>query len=492
MADAVIMPKAGMAMEEGQIIKWLKQEGDKVETGEAILEIETDKVAMEVEAERSGVLLKITRGEGETVPVTEPIGYIGDEGEKVPDEAAGGAGGEEAGAAEKEAPSGSGAEPAASGAGDTGAGDTGAAGRAAAAAAAGTSDASEAAGGKPAATPWARTLAERHGIDLSSVQATGAHGEIKGRDVETAAEAGTGSTAGTAANATPVARRVAEQRGVDLSSVTGSGPQGRITKEDVLAAAERAPAGATPAPSQRAAAKAPSGPPAEGEAKRLSGMRRAIARNMQKSHETIPPVTLNSYANVSRLLEMRAEANEEDPDNKLSVNDFVLRATVEALRRHPGINATVDMEKEQIVEYGSVNLGVAVALPDGLIVPVVRQAETLSLRGLGARVRELASAARNRSIAAEQLEGGTFTVTNLGMYGITTFSAIINPPEAAILGVGSIEEQLVRNEDGSIGERKTLGLSLTIDHRVIDGAQGAEFLATLRTLLEHPIRFLAA
>jgi len=488
------MPKAGMAMEEGQIIKWLKQEGDKVETGEAILEIETDKVAMEVEAERSGVLLKITRGEGETVPVTEPIGYIGDEGEKVPDEAAGGAGGEETGAAEKKAPSGSGAEPAASGAG--GADDTGAAGRAASAAAAGTSDASEAAGGKPAATPWARTLAERHGIDLSSVQATGAHGEIKGRDVETAAEAGTGaaagSTAGAAANATPVARRVAEQRGVDLSSVTGSGPQGRITKEDVLAAAERAPAAATPAPSQRAAAKAPSGPPAEGEAKRLSGMRRAIARNMQKSHETIPPVTLNSYANVSRLLEMRAEANEEDPDNKLSVNDFVLRATVEALRRHPGINANVDMEKEQIVEYGTVNLGVAVALPDGLIVPVVRQAETLSLRGLGARVRELASAARNRSIAAEQLEGGTFTVTNLGMYGITTFSAIINPPEAAILGVGSIEEQLVRNEDGSIGERKTLGLSLTIDHRVIDGAQGAEFLATLRTLLEHPIRFLAA
>ncbi len=221
-------------------------------------------------------------------------------------------------------------------------------------------------------------------------------------------------------------------------------------------------------------------------------MRRAIARNMQRSHETIPPVTLNSYADVGRLLEMRAEANEEDPENKLSVNDFVLRATVEALRRHPGINATVDMENEQIIEHGTVNLGVAVALPDGLIVPVVRQAETLSLRGLGARVRELAAAARNRSIAAEQLEGGTFTVTNLGMYGITTFSAIINPPQVAILAVGSIEEQLVRTEDGSIGERKTLGLSLTIDHRVIDGAQGAEFLAALRTLLEHPIRFLAA
>ncbi len=487
MADAVIMPKAGMAMEEGQIIRWLKQEGDKVETGEAILEIETDKVAMEVEAERSGVLLKITRGEGETVPVTETIGYIGDEGEEVPEAAADAAGGEKAGAAEKEAPSGSDAEPAASGAGETGAGRG-----AAPAAAAGTSDASEAAGGKPAATPWARTLAERHGIDLSTVEATGAHGEIKGRDVETAAEAGTGAAAGAAANATPVARRVAEQRGVDLSSVTGSGPQGRITKEDVLAAAEKAPAGATPAPPQRAGAEAPSGPPAEGEAKRLSGMRRAIARNMQKSHETIPPVTLNSYADVSRLLEMRAEANEEDPENKLSVNDFVLRATVEALRRHPGINATVDMDNEQIVEYGTVNLGVAVALPDGLIVPVVRQAETLSLRGLGARVRELASAARNRSIAAEQLEGGTFTVTNLGMYGITTFSAIINPPQVAILGVGSIEEQLVRNADGSIGERKTLGLSLTIDHRVIDGAKGAEFLATLRTLLEHPIRFLAA
>jgi pyruvate dehydrogenase E2 component (dihydrolipoamide acetyltransferase) len=486
------MPKAGMAMEEGQIIKWLKQEGDKVETGEAILEIETDKVAMEVEAERSGVLLKITRGEGETVPVTEPIGYIGDEGEKVPEEAAGGAGGEQAGAAAKGAAQDASEAPAESGSGDTGAGR-----KAAPAAAAGTSDASKAAGGKFAATPWARTLAERHGIDLSSVHATGAHGEIKGRDVETAAAAGGGAEAGAAVNVTPVARRVAEQQGVDLSAVTGSGPQGRITKEDVLAAAEaaaeRGPEAATPAPSRRAPAQGPAGgPPAEGEAKRLSGMRRAIARNMQKSHETIPPVTLNSYADVRRLLEMRAEANEEDPDNKLSVNDFVLRATVEALRRHPEINATVDMEKEQIVEYGTVNLGVAVALPDGLIVPVVRQAETLSLRGLGARVRELASAARDRSIAAEQLEGGTFTVTNLGMYGITTFSAIINPPQVAILAVGSIEEQLVRNEDGSIGDRKTLGLSLTIDHRVIDGAQGAEFLATLRTLLEHPIRFLAA
>ena len=483
MADAVIMPKAGMAMEEGQIIRWLKQEGDKVETGEAILEIETDKVAMEVEAERSGVLLKITRGDGETVPVTEPIGYIGDEGEEVPEEAAGAAGGKDAGASAKEAPQEAGEQPAASGGGETG-------GRRAAAATAGTSDASDAAGGKPAATPWARTLAERHGIDLTTVEATGAHGEIKGRDVEKAAAAGAG--AGAAVNATPVARRVAEQQGVDLSAVTGSGPQGRITKEDVLAAAERGPAAAAPAPSRRAAEQAPSGPPAEGEPKRFSGMRRAIARNMQQSHGNIPPVTLNGYADVSRLLEMRAEANEEDPENKLSVNDFVLRATVEALRRHPGVNATVDMEKEQIVEYGTVNLGVAVAMPEGLMVPVIRQAETLSLRGLGAQVRELASAARNRSIAAEQLEGGTFTVTNLGMYGITTFTPIINPPQAAILGVGSIEEQLVRNEDGSIGERKTLGLSLTIDHRVIDGAQGAEFLATLRSLLEHPIRFLAA
>ncbi|MFO7780466.1 MAG: dihydrolipoamide acetyltransferase family protein, partial [Spirochaetia bacterium] len=430
-----------------------------------------DKVAMEVEAERSGVLLKITRGEGETVPVTETIGYIGDEGEEVPEEAAGAAGGSaKAGASAKEAPEEADEEPAASRSGDTGGGQG-----TAAAAPAGSSDASEAAGGKPAATPWARTLAERHGIDLSTVEATGAHGEIKGRDVEKAAAAGAGT--GAAVNATPVARRVAEQQGVDLSAVTGSGPQGRITKEDVLAAAERGPAAAAPA---------------EGEAKRFSGMRRAIARNMQQSHLNIPPVTLNGYADVSRLLEMRGEANEEDPENKLSVNDFVLRATVEALRRHPGVNATVDMDKEQIVEYGTVNLGVAVAMPDGLMVPVIRQAETLSLRGLGVRVRELASAARNRSIAAEQLEGATFTVTNLGMYGITTFTPIINPPQAAILGVGSIEEQLVRNEDGSIGERKTLGLSLTIDHRVIDGAQGAEFLATLRSLLEHPIRFLAA
>jgi pyruvate dehydrogenase E2 component (dihydrolipoamide acetyltransferase) len=489
------MPKAGMAMEEGQIIRWLKKEGDTVETGEPILEIETDKVAMEVEAERSGVLLKITRGDGETVPVTETIGYIGEEGEELPTEeapAAGAAGGE------------AGAGTAGADGAEAGTAESGAAESAGAAATAETrpSDTSESATGKPKATPWARTLAERHGIDLSTVQATGPHGEIKGRDVEEAAAAGTGAraaggAAGGAAGATPVARRVAEQKGVDLATVTGTGPQGRITKDDVLSAAERgaaAPGGAAPGgpAAKKAVGPAAGGPSAEGESTRFTSMRRTIARNMLQSHQNIPPVTLNGYADVTQLLELRRELNEEDPQHKLSVNDFVLKATVESLRRHPGLNATADMEKEEVTSYGTVNLGVAVALPDGLIVPVIENAETLSLRGLGAQVRELAAAARNRSLGPDRLSGATFTVTNLGMYGVTTFTPIINPPQVGILGVGSIEEQLHRASDGTIGERKTMGLSLTIDHRIIDGAQGAEFLATLRTLLEHPVRFLAA
>lgn len=471
------MPKAGMAMEEGQIIRWLKEEGDSVQTGEALLEIETDKVAMEVEAERSGVLLKITRGAGETVPVTEPIGYIGEKGEQVPDEAAA------PGGTSERTDKGTGAEvPAESG---DGASDTGAGTPAQAADHPGTTQ-RLGASDRPAATPYARTLAQRYGVDLSVVRGTGSHGEIKGRDVEQAARGEAGGTAASQIDATPVARRVAEQKGVDLAKVNGTGTRGRITKEDVLAAAE-APQ-PQPATSGTVGAE-PTG--AASERKRFSSMRRTIARNMLASHQSIPPVTLNGYADVSRLLEMRSELNEEDPDNKLSVNDFVLKATIEALRRHSGLNATVDMESEEIVEYSTVHLGVAVALPDGLVVPKIENAEQLSLRALGTRVRELAEAARSRSLNPDQLAGATFTVTNLGMYGVTTFTPIINPPQAGILGVGSIEDDLRLDEDGRVHARKIMGLSLTIDHRVIDGAQGAEFLRTLRTLLEHPVRFLS-
>ncbi|MFP4704533.1 MAG: 2-oxo acid dehydrogenase subunit E2 [Spirochaetaceae bacterium] len=489
MADAVIMPKAGMAMEEGTIIRWLKSEGDPVEAGEPLLEIETDKVAMEVEAERSGVLLSITRGEGETVPVTEPIGYVGEAGEKVPSET-------------KQGPA---ASPGASN-------SHGAATSQGSAASHGAAT-SPGAGDRLAATPWARTLAARHEVELRTLVGSGPHGEIRGRDVEKALEGVAGETPtapGTttavgaaqttgAVDATPVARRVAEQHGISLGSIAGSGPGGRITKEDVLAAvrqpSSRQRSTEQPAGSQADRSRAPAESrqePAEERIKRFSSMRRTIARNMLAAHRNIPPVTLNGYAEVSRLLALRAEANTEDPENKLSVNDFVLKATIEALRRHPGLNATADMEKEEITEYGTVNLGVAVALPDGLIVPVIREAERLSLRRLSARVAELASAARDRAIPPEELAGATFTVTNLGMYGVTSFTPIINPPQVGILGVSSIEGQLVRDDRGDIVDRKIMGLSLTIDHRVVDGAQGAGFLATLRALLEHPIRFLAA
>lgn len=446
MAQTIIMPKAGMAMEEGTIIKWLKAEGDIVEQGEPLLEILTDKVNMEVEAMYGGTLLKILKPEGAVVPVTQPIAYVGQPGEQVADVAA---------QPSKAVPAADTAVPA------TQATPTLA-----------DQPAVISPTGQVAATPVARATAAERKIDLHLVKPTGSSGEIKLRDV----------LAFKGAKASSLARKIAEVEQIDLNQVTGSGYQGKIMKQD-LAGARPQHAG-TSLPEDQSARPVAATPLAK--AKPLAGIRKVIAERMLKSHLEIPPVTLNAKADVTELQVMREKINQSGAV-KITYNDFILKAVAMALKAYPAVNAS--LVGQEIIEKSEINVGLAVALEDGLTVPVIKGADQLSLRELSATARELASKARKGGLTLADLSGGTFTVSNLGAYDIVSFNPIINQPEAAILGVCSIEEEL-KMVQGSIVVKKMMGLSLTFDHRIIDGAVGAIFLKKIKELLENPLDML--
>ena len=501
MAQAIIMPKAGMAMETGKIIEWLKKPGDTVEAGEAILEIETDKVAMEVEAETAGVILSITREAGEEVPVTETIGWIGAQGEMAPEgTAASAGGGQSAGITTTAAAA---ATPAPGATAPAAAGMPGQAHGASVRTDAPAEGSARGAGdGRVKATPAARRLAKELGIDLATVSPGGPAGEVRAEDVTTAAgaaagaggAAGTGTVTGTAAasGASPLARTTAAGAGVELEGVTGSGPGGRVLRRDV---AEQGAALQAMAAGRRGSVT-PSDTPAwiepEDTQEALAGVRRVIAQRMTESHLTIPPVTLNAVAEVERLMAAREEVNDHRlaaGQGKLSFNDFVLKATARALADAPWMR--VSLAEEKVVTHSSVNLGMAVAAPAGLMVPVIRDADRLSLSEIHDRARELATKARDRKLLPADMQGATFSVSNLGMYGVTTFTPIVNPPEAAILGVGTIRRELRLDESGAPGEQRVCDLSLTVDHRLIDGAQGALFLQKLLGYLQAPLTMLA-
>ncbi|MGA2762746.1 MAG: dihydrolipoamide acetyltransferase family protein [Spirochaetia bacterium] len=443
MASSVIMPKAGMAMETGTIIRWFKNVGDPVTAGEPLLEIQTDKVAMEVEAEVSGYLIAVLRKPGDEVAVTEPIAFIGAKDEKPPTGAP---------------------TPAV----------TAAPGRVAPTQAAGP-----AAGGAPApasgrglmATPAARRRAGELGVALQSVAGTGPEGEIRLRDVEAIGVSPLVQPVRSAVS--PLARKVAEQQGLDPSALTGTGPGGRILRQDVT----RALAGQR-GPAAKAGSSATRTP--------LSGTRKIIAQRMLQSHLSIPQFTLDTQADVTSLLALRARMNHE-AGMAISVNDFVMKATAAALADSPFMLRSID--GEELVEYHAVNLGMAVALETGLIVPVIRSADKLSLSALAREAAELVRRARERKLTPDEMLGGTFTVSNLGMYGITSFTPLINPPEGAILGVNAARTE-VYLDAGQPKERRLMTLSLSVDHRVIDGAQGALFLQKLVALLEEPYRAL--
>ena len=412
MAYEVLMPQLGLTMEEGTVSSWVKHEGDAVKAGDVLLEITTDKLTNQVEAEAGGVLLKIVAPEGADVPVQGLLGWIGQPGEQVGAPAA--------------APTAPAAAPAAA----------------------------------PAPAPAAEAAPARDKkIRIS-----------------------------------PLARKIARQMGVDYTALTGTGPNGRIIKRDILAAAESAPK--TPAPAAQKSAAAVSAGTAfpvknlelmEGDTvEKLTGMRKVVAQRMYTSAVEIPTVTQTVKVDVTALLAFRRQLKEAG--HPFSVNDLVLKAVAKALRKHPEI--LVSLDGEQIIRRAHVNLGMAVALDTGLIVPVIRDADLLGLEALSAKAKDLAERARNNQLGADEYKGSTFTVSNLGMFGVESFTPIINQPDAAILGVNCTEDELVMEEDGTIARHQVMRISLTFDHRLLDGAVAARFEMTVRDLLEHPMDIL--
>jgi pyruvate dehydrogenase E2 component (dihydrolipoamide acetyltransferase) len=409
-------------MEEGQLVQWLKSEGDEVSNGDVLAEIETDKATMELVARGEGVLRKIFVEAGGVAPVGSVIAVI--------------AGGDED-ISGIEGPSG--------------------AGTATAVADAPAEPAKQEA--KPAAqasAPAQPAQSSKAPAPAPAASATGNGGRVK---------------------ASPLARRLAEEMGVDLSRVEGSGPGGRVVKRDV----EAAKAAGVPAPS--VAAWVPDG--AEYEDVPTSQMRKTIAKRLVTSIGPVPTFYLTVDVDMTRVLEARESINAmlEKDGLKVSINDIVLKAVAGALRRHPECNA--QWHETFVRRFNPVHLGVAVAIDDGLITPVVRDAHAKGIARIGAEVRELAGRARDKKLKPEEYTGATFSVSNLGMFGIHEFTAIINPPEAGILAVGGVEEMPVV-VDGQVTVQPRMRITMSCDHRVIDGATGAQFLQTLRSMLEEP------
>jgi pyruvate dehydrogenase E2 component (dihydrolipoamide acetyltransferase) len=430
------MPKLSDTMTEGTLVAWKKKKGDKVSAGDVIAEIETDKATMEWESPEDGTLTEIYVEEGGKVNVGDKIAFIGGEGEEPPKK-------EEKPAeakAEKKAEPKKEKKP-------------------------------EAESEKPAA-------AEKKEKETEPPQE-------KKKTAE--ASASPARTDEARVKASPIARRVAAELGVDLSSVKGTGPEGRVIETDVRAAAKSK----TAAPEKPAVKGAPSIKVGEGARIQLSGMRKVIAQRLVESLGPVPHFYLTIEINAGPLMAAREElksAGEGADTAKITVNDFVLKAAVQAAVKVPKANASFD--GDAIVQYADVDLGIAVAIEDGLLTPVIRAAQNKSLREISAMAKDLASRARNKRMKPEEFQGGNFTVSNLGGMGIDSFSAIINPPQGFILAVGKIDKVPVIDDSDQIVVGHRMSITMSCDHRVIDGALGAEYLKELRHLLENPALLL--
>ena len=434
MAIPVIMPKFGFTQEESTIVAWLREEGDVVRMGDPICEVTTDKVNMEVESPGDGVLGGIRYTAGEAAAVTDVIAYILAPGESAP-----------AGTAPTSRRQAEKATPAEA--------------------------------GKAPATPVAARIAAAVGLDLAQVCGSGARGKITRQDVE-AHLAGRSAIAPQPSRprATPAARRVAREHDLELGAIAGSGPRGRIQEADALAAV---PPATPPAPAPESLTGTPEVIP-------LAGMRRTIAERMTRSYQQAPHITFTLDVDMSAALELRRVAGEEQ--NAPSLTAILVRACAWALRRHPRLNSY--LQDDEIWLLPRINVGVAVALEDGLIVPVVHDADRHGITSLDATLDDLVARARAGRLLPDDVAGGTFTVSNLGMFGIDQFTAILNPPQVAILAAGRVERRFVPDAGGNPVARPLMTLTLSADHRAIDGAVAARFLATLRAALEEPARML--
>ncbi|MEQ8411937.1 MAG: 2-oxo acid dehydrogenase subunit E2 [Erythrobacter sp.] len=490
MAIEIKMPALSPTMEEGTLAKWLVKEGDHIGPGDIMAEIETDKATMEFEAVEEGTLAKIAVSEGtENVKVGTIIAMLAEEGEDagdvaVPQESAAPA------PTPKPAPSPAPApKPPESSAPSPNPAPTTKNG--------------------PSASPTARKLAEANGIDLGQIEGTGPKGKITKGDVE-AAMGGGGAASVTGANtpdperetapapvssgqriiASPLARRMAEQRGIDLAQVTGSGPNGRIVKADI----EGFDTTSAPAPSPAAQAEAPAAPapreaPDHGapfEEEKLSNIRKVIARRLTESKQTVPHYYLTIDIRLDPLLDLRKQLNAslEADGIKLSVNDLLIKALARALMRVPQCN--VSYHGDTMRRYSRADISVAVAAPSGLITPVIAHADTKGLAQISSEMTELAGKAREGKLMPHEYQGGTASLSNLGMYGIKQFDAVINPPQGMILAVGSGQQQPFV-VDGEVRPATVLHASGSFDHRAIDGADGAQLMEAIKSLVENPM-----
>jgi pyruvate dehydrogenase E2 component (dihydrolipoamide acetyltransferase) len=448
MAKTVVMPQMGYDMDAGTLLRWLKQEGDQVERGEAIAEIETDKVNIEIEAFDSGVLRKTLITEGQTVPVGEAIAIIGEEGEEieVPEEAAPSTNGKEPAkvqaADEEEAPSGS------------------------------------------MTPPQGATVS-----DTIEREATKTEGE------QQAVTAVADREPGERIRASPLVRRLSEEHGIDLSQVNGSGPHGRIVKRDIegMVSGEVAKPAArreeAAAPAEEAAA-APV-PTQGGETQELSRIRQTIAKRMAQSFQHVPHFYVTVQINMDPALALRKQVNVSlEDDSKVSVNDLIVKATAMALRKFPVLNASYVDGKMELHE--NIDINIAVAIESGLISPFIPSADKKPLGEIARMTKDLGARAKEGKLKPDEYAGGTFTISNLGMFGtIDSFIAIINPPQAGILAIGTATVQPVWNAESEEFEPQSMmSITMSADHRLTDGAEVARYLDELKSLLENPMRML--